>query len=87
MQQGKRQVKRGAYAEGLTYSDIISEYPPGMKIRKDVANFVSLSIKDPLCRDGIDMLGDMHKPKKLPNLVNVKISGTSLCPTNVTLAL
>ena len=65
MQQGKRQVKRGAYVEGLTYSDIISEYPPGMKIRKDVANFVSLSIRaliDPLCRDGIDMLGDMHKP-------------------------
>ena len=60
-------MKRGAYAEGLTYSDIISEYPPGMKIRKDVANFVSLSIRaliDPLCRDGIDMLGDPHKHKK-----------------------
>ena len=33
--------KRDEFAEGLTYSDYFPEYPPGMRIRKDVASFVS----------------------------------------------
>ena len=33
--------KRDEFAEGLTYRDFFPEYPPGMRIRKDVADFVS----------------------------------------------
>jgi hypothetical protein len=31
--------KRDEFAEGLTYRDFFPEYPPGMRIRKDVASF------------------------------------------------
>ena len=38
---GSGRKKRQDYAEGITYSDIFHNYPPGLKVRKDVANFVS----------------------------------------------
>ena len=44
---GNSRRKRQEFAEGVTYKDFFPEYPPGIRIRKDVANFVSLRICTP----------------------------------------
>ena len=35
-------MKRDVYMDGLTYSDLFPGYPSGLRLRKDVAIFVSL---------------------------------------------